>query len=218
LHSDAGFANDVRHGLGEGRQVCRNSNNTAQTGAAVVEHPIRLQISALSRTGHRPGTHLFHAMRLNVNAREHELDPAPHEVLADTLSDRLSLTGTKIACGRGECGACTVLLDGAPVYSCLTLTIACDGSRVETVEGIGTPQAMHPVQDAFVSCDAVQCGFCTPGQIMSAVALLRRDTNPDDQAIERAMSGNLCRCGTYPNIVRAIHAAAAVMNQQGVAR
>ena len=156
-------------------------------------------------------------MHLSVNGRDHHLTPAAHELLADTLRERLSLTGTKVACARGECGACTVLLDGEPVYSCLTLTIACDGSRVETVEGLGTPHELHPVQEAFVAFDAVQCGFCTPGQIMAAVALLRRDGEPDDDTIRSAMSGNLCRCGTYPNIVRAIHAASHVLRERATA-
>ena len=152
-------------------------------------------------------------MQLTINGTGYELTPGDDETLASTLR-RLSLVGTKIACGRGECGACSVLLDGVPVYSCLTLTIACDGAAVETIEGLGSPGALHPVQEAFVAFDAVQCGFCTPGQIMSAVALLRQNANPDDEAIRSAMSGNLCRCGTYPNIVRAIHAASRALQER----
>jgi xanthine dehydrogenase YagT iron-sulfur-binding subunit len=148
-------------------------------------------------------------MKLIVNAVERNVDPVPGESLAGTLRGRLQLMGTKIACGRGECGACTVLLDGIPVYACLTLTIACAGSRVTTIEGLADGQRLHAVQQAFVDHDAVQCGFCTSGQVLAATALLEHDPDPDDEHIRRAMSGNLCRCGTYPRILAAIHAAAA---------
>jgi aerobic-type carbon monoxide dehydrogenase small subunit (CoxS/CutS family) len=150
-------------------------------------------------------------MKLTVNARHHDISAGPAETLAGTLRGRLHLTGTKVACARGECGACTVLLDGQPVYACLTLTMACDGAEVQTVEGLAGEGRLHAVQEAFVAHDAVQCGFCTPGQVMSAVALLRRDPDPDDEAIRVAMSGNLCRCGTYPRIVAAIRAASRSM-------
>src|SRR3954471_24725172 len=141
---------------------------------------------------------------LKVNGRTHEVDVAPDERLLTTIRDRLELTGTKLVCGRGECGACTVLLDGRVAYSCLTLTHACADVRVTTIEGLGTPSALHRVQDAFARHDAAQCGFCTPGQILAAVALLESNPAPDDDAIRRGMSGNLCRCGTYPNIRLAI--------------
>lgn len=119
------------------------------------------------------------------------------------------MRGTKVACDRGECGACTVLLDGDPVYACLVLTVAASGRRVTTIEGFGAGVGEpHEVQRAFVECDAVQCGFCTPGQVVSAIALLDRDPQPDEAAIAEAMSGNLCRCGTYPAIRKAILLAA----------
>lgn len=150
-------------------------------------------------------------MEFTVNGRPVTLAPEPGESLAATLRGRLQLMGTKVACARGECGACTVLLDGEAVYSCLTLTLACEGARVATIEGLADGDRLHPVQEAFVAQDAVQCGFCTPGQIMSAVALLASDPDPSEQAIRRAMSGNLCRCGTYPKIVKAIRSAAQTM-------
>jgi len=148
-------------------------------------------------------------MRVTINGRSRELSPEPLESLATTLRERLQLTGTKVACERGECGACTVLVDGAAVYACLTLTARVDGATVVTVEGLAPPGALHPLQEAFIRHDATQCGFCTPGQLMSAAALLAREPTPSDAAIARAMNGNLCRCGTYPKIVAAIREVAA---------
>ncbi len=153
-------------------------------------------------------------MRLTVNDKAKDVTPEPGESLLTTLRDRLFLTGAKPGCERGECGACTVLLNGEPVYACLTLTQACDGETVTTVEGVARGEALHPLQEAFIAHDAVQCGFCTPGQVMAAVALLARDPAPSDAAIAEAMSGNLCRCGTYPKIARAIRSAAAAALQQ----
>ncbi len=147
-------------------------------------------------------------MRLIVNGASHEVAAPDHERLLTTLRERLHLTGTKLVCGRGECGACTVLLDGAPAYSCLTLTVACNGREIATIEGLAGDGKLHPVQQAFIDHDALQCGFCTPGQILAAVALLDRTPNPSETDVRRGMSGNLCRCGTYPKIVRAVLAAA----------
>ncbi len=151
-------------------------------------------------------------LRLSVNDTSHELEIAGHETLLGVLRDRLSLTGAKLSCGRGECGACTVLLaqDGTrarPVYSCITLAAACENASVTTIEGLGRDGA-HPLQQAFVAHDAVQCGYCTPGQILAAVALLADNPTPTVTEIQAAMSGNLCRCGTYPKIVSAIQEAA----------
>ena len=154
-------------------------------------------------------------MRLRVNGRVREVVAPDHESLLVTLRDRLALTGAKPACERGECGACTVHVDGEPVYACLALTVACEGAEVTTIEGLaGGPggEALHPVQRAFIECDAVQCGYCTPGQVMAAAALLRRSPQPTDDEIAAAMSGNLCRCGTYPRIAQAIRRAAAEMH------
>jgi xanthine dehydrogenase YagT iron-sulfur-binding subunit len=148
-------------------------------------------------------------MRLTVNGRVNDLDPAPALTLLELLRDRLSLTGTKLVCDRGECGACTVQLDGEIVYSCLTLAAACDGASVVTVEGLATGGAeLAPLQRAFIAKDAAQCGFCTPGQLIAAHTLLARNAHPTDDEILAAMSGNLCRCGTYPKILAAIRAVA----------
>lgn len=152
-------------------------------------------------------------MQFTLNGRIREVEAAPFESLATTLRDRLEMLGTKVSCERGECGACTVLMDGAPVYSCIILTNACQDRTVTTIEGVapagGGVGGLHRVQEAFIAHDAVQCGFCTPGQVMAAIALLERNPNPDDETIRRAMSGNLCRCGTYPKILAAVKSVAA---------
>jgi len=152
-------------------------------------------------------------MQLTVNGTAQEIDVTGSETLLTVLRDRLNLTGTKFSCGRGECGACTVLLASSAqprraVYSCLTLAAACAGASVTTIEGIGDPGQLHPLQDAFIAHDAVQCGFCTPGQILAAVALLDRNAAPREPQIRAALSGNLCRCGTYPKIIKAVRDAA----------
>ena len=139
-------------------------------------------------------------MRLTVNGDGHELDPPVDRTLAETLRDDLGLTGTKIACGEGHCGACTVLLDGIPQLSCITLVHTVGDREVTTIEGLRG----HPLVDAFVRCDALQCGFCTPGQIVSACALVAANPAPSRDEIRHAMAGNLCRCGTYPRIEEAI--------------
>jgi xanthine dehydrogenase YagT iron-sulfur-binding subunit len=150
-------------------------------------------------------------MRLTINTGEHELALNGHETLLVVLRDRLQLTGTKLGCARGECGACTVLVDGRPYYSCLTLAAGCAGQSITTIEGLASGDSLHPLQRAFIEHDALQCGYCTPGQLLSAAALLARDEAPSEDAVRRAMSGNLCRCGTYPKIARAVQAAAAAI-------
>ncbi len=152
-------------------------------------------------------------MRLTINGTARDILPPPEESLLTTLRDRLFLTGAKQGCDRGECGACTVLVAGEPVYACLALTVAYEGAEITTVEGLAHGDTLHPLQEAFIAHDAVQCGFCTPGQLMAARALLERAPAPSDAEIDEAMSGNLCRCGTYPRIRQAIHAAASTMRE-----
>ncbi len=147
-------------------------------------------------------------LTFRVNRQEVTLRLPAHRSLLDTLRDTLGLTGTKKVCNEGDCGACTVLVDGTPVYSCLTLAVACAGKHVETIEGLAQDGELHPVQQAFIDHDAYQCGFCTPGQVMSLVGLLRRDPSPTENDVKRAVTGNLCRCGAYTNIVAAGLAAA----------
>jgi xanthine dehydrogenase YagT iron-sulfur-binding subunit len=139
-----------------------------------------------------------------VNGERRELTVDPRVTLLDALRERLDLTGTKKGCDRGQCGACTVHVDGRRVLSCLTLAASVHRKEITTIEGLAAGDDLHPVQQAFVSHDAFQCGFCTSGQIMSAVAVIREGRARDDTEIREAMSGNICRCGAYPNIIDAI--------------
>lgn len=146
-------------------------------------------------------------LALKVNGERHELDVAADRRLVDVLRDELGLLGTKLACGEGACGACAVLLDGRPVASCILLAAAAEGHAVTTIEGLSR-DGLTALQEAFVAEDALQCGFCTPGQVVAATALLERSPRPTPDEIRAAMAGNLCRCGAYPKIERAIlHAA-----------
>lgn len=161
-----------------------------------------------------------HRIVLDINGQAVALEVQARVTLLDALREHLHFTGTKKGCDRGQCGACTVLVEGRRVNSCLTLAVMCEGRPITTVEGLGTPDDLHPVQAAFVACDAFQCGYCTPGQICATVALLdearagrashvtrdlaRAGEPLSDDEIRERMSGNLCRCGAYPNIVRAV--------------
>ena len=144
---------------------------------------------------------------LNVNGQRRSLTIAPWTTLLDALRDHLDLTGTKKGCDHGQCGACTVLVDGRRLVSCLTFAVMKDGAKITTVEGLATDGALHPVQQAFIDHDAFQCGYCTPGQICSAVALIAEGKAKTAEEIRELMSGNICRCGAYPNIVAAIQQA-----------
>jgi xanthine dehydrogenase YagT iron-sulfur-binding subunit len=149
------------------------------------------------------------SIAVKVNGREHRLKVDPRTTLLDLLREYLDLTGAKKGCDRGECGACTVHLEGRRVNSCLLLAASCDGRDVTTVEGLAAPDGtLHPVQAAFIDHDGFQCGFCTPGQIMSAVACIHEGHTRTDAEIREWMSGNLCRCSAYPQIVAAVRAAA----------
>jgi xanthine dehydrogenase YagT iron-sulfur-binding subunit len=144
------------------------------------------------------------AVVLVVNGKKHEVPLEPRVSLLDALREHLGLTGSKKGCDQGTCGACTVWVDGRRVLACLTLAVACEGREVTTIEGLSSGGDLHPMQAAFIERDAFQCGYCTPGQIMSAVALLEEDHAGDDAQIAEWMSGNICRCAAYPNIRAAI--------------
>ncbi len=145
-------------------------------------------------------------IRFVLNGKEIEVEVPPHWTLLRLLREKLGLTGTKEGCGIGECGACTVLLDGLAVNSCLILVPKVEGRRVETVEGLGSRESLHPLQRSFIEHGAVQCGFCTPGMLMSAKALLEKNPKPTREEIKEAISGNLCRCTGYQQIMEAIEA------------
>ena len=146
--------------------------------------------------------------RLTVNGRRHEIEAEPGDSLLSLLRDDLVLTGTKYGCGEGQCGACTVLVDGRAVRSCVTRAAAVDGRAITTIEGLAEHGRLHPVQEAFLEVEALQCGYCTPGMIMAAVGLLREHPDPSEADVARLLDRNICRCGTYPRIVRAVRLAA----------
>jgi xanthine dehydrogenase YagT iron-sulfur-binding subunit len=146
---------------------------------------------------------------LHVNGRDHRLSLDPRVTLLDALREQLHLTGTKKGCDHGQCGACTVLVDGRRIYSCLTLAVMQAGARITTIEGLADGDRLHPVQEAFIKHDAFQCGYCTSGQICSAVGLLSEGHAKTDDEVRELMSGNICRCGAYPNIVAAVQDARA---------
>ena len=144
------------------------------------------------------------AVTLTVNKKRHSLKLDPRTTLLDCLRENMHITGTKKGCDHGQCGACTVHVNGRRVNSCLTLAVMHDGDEITTIEGLGQPDNLHPLQAAFIDCDAYQCGYCTSGQLMSAAALLHEPCGHDIDDVREAMSGNICRCGAYPNIIAAI--------------
>ena len=144
---------------------------------------------------------------LKVNGDAYNLTVDTRMTLLEAIREKIGLTGTKDGCGVGECGTCTVLMDGKPIYSCLMLAVEADGKEILTIEGLATPEGLHPIQKAFIEHGAVQCGFCTPGMILSAKALLDENPNPTKEEIKEAISGNLCRCTGYQKIIEAIEEA-----------
>ena len=150
-------------------------------------------------------------IELSINGETRELAVEPNATLAEVIRDQVGLTGTKEACGTGECGTCTVLIDGRPILSCLTLAVDCRNQAILTIEGLSEGDTLTPVQQAFQDCGAIQCGFCTPGMVLSTTALLKANPHPSTPEIQKALEGHLCRCTGYNKIVEAVrHAAAAV--------
>jgi nicotinate dehydrogenase subunit A len=155
---------------------------------------------------------------LRVNGREHRVNAEPGDSLLAVLRDDLSLTGSKFGCGEGHCGACTIQLDGQATRSCVTRIGAVGARPITTIEGLGARGQLHPVQQAFIDAEAFQCGYCTPGMVMAVIGLLQATPNPTGADIARILDRNACRCGTYPRIVKAIHAAAAQLRGVGAGR
>jgi xanthine dehydrogenase YagT iron-sulfur-binding subunit len=185
------------------RRDLMRSSAIAAAGAAIV--PMDSAGAAESASKHFEALAMVH---VEINGVDHQLELQPRVTLLDMLRERLQLTGTKKGCNRGECGACTVLLDGRRVNACLVLAVAADGRKVTTIEGLANGPHLHPVQQAFIDHDAFQCGFCTCGQIMSAVGCIAEGHTGSNAEIREWMSGNICRCSAYPQIAAAVEAAA----------
>jgi aerobic-type carbon monoxide dehydrogenase small subunit (CoxS/CutS family) len=181
---------------------------TGALGTAVI--PELLGQSIATRKGRVP-VYERKTITLTVNGRKVGLEVEANETLLEVLRDKLGLTGAKRVCDRGECGGCTVLLDGAPVYACMFLAVRADGRTVKTVEGLADGDKLHPVQEAFIEEDGYQCGFCTPGFLMTTSAFLEKNPAPSPHEIKQALAGNLCRCGNYAKIYGAVEAAAKKM-------
>jgi xanthine dehydrogenase YagT iron-sulfur-binding subunit len=182
-------------------------------GAAVVPKMLAQEMAAIDTEKGKIPVYTKKEISLTVNGKKHTLVVEPQETLLDLLRERLHLTGTKKICNQGECGGCTVLLDGDPVYSCLYLAIRADGKSVQTIEGLADGTKLHPVQQAFIDEDAYQCGFCTPGFIMASAGFLTTKQNPNLDEIKAGLSGNICRCGNYRHIYEAVSAAAKKMGR-----
>jgi xanthine dehydrogenase YagT iron-sulfur-binding subunit len=189
------------------RKFLKTSGTTAAAGVISAYLPAH-ESDALGRTPEKEisTTTIEGAVpiTLRINGKDHKLSIDPRTTLLDCIRETVTLTGTKKGCDHGQCGACTVHVNGKRVLSCLNLALMHDGHEITTIEGLGTPDALHPMQAAFLATDGYQCGYCTSGQIMSAVALLNEPCGPDDAAVKELMSGNICRCGAYANIVAAI--------------
>ncbi|HMA29672.1 MAG TPA: (2Fe-2S)-binding protein [Thermoanaerobaculia bacterium] len=197
-HPPDGTSGVTRRGLIKG---IATAVTAASTGATALLVETRRELQAANPSGPM-------AVSVTVNGALKTGSFEPRTTLAEALRDAWGLTGTKVGCDRGACGACTVLLDGLAVNSCLTLVHDADGRKVTTVEGLGSPEAMAPIQKAFVDADALQCGFCTPGLVVSCAGLLAKNARPSAHDVREAVAGNLCRCGTYAGVFAACEAAA----------
>src|ERR1700758_1295571 len=189
------------------RQFLLTTGSTVAAGVIAAYAPAEMSAAeATPATASAYGAAVEGAVpiRLRINGKDHELRVDPRTTLLDCLRETISLTGTKKGCDHGQCGACTVHVNGRRINSCLTLAVMHEGDEITTIEGLGQPGNLHPMQASFVEHDGYQCGYCTSGQIMSAVALLKEPIGPSDADVKELMSGNICRCGAYPNIVAAI--------------
>jgi len=188
------------------REFLSTTGTTAAATFIAGYMPLTANASAETETSGAGGPTIDGVMpiTLRINGKDRQLRVDPRTTLLDCIRESVLLTGTKKGCDHGQCGACTVHVNGRRVVSCLSLALMHDGEEITTIEGLGTPEAMHPMQASFLACDGYQCGYCTSGQIMSAVALLKEPCGPDDASVKELMSGNICRCGAYANIVAAI--------------
>jgi aerobic-type carbon monoxide dehydrogenase small subunit (CoxS/CutS family) len=191
--------------LGFSRRSFLKGAGVAATGTAVLNSGLLGQASEPRSNVIGPDAT---SVALNINGAVRHVSIEPRTTLAEALRHELHLTGTKIVCDRGSCSACTVMLDGMPVNSCTTFALDAVDRKITTIEGLGNPEHLHPVQAAFVEHDGMQCGYCTPGMVMSCAALLERNPNPASADVQQAISGNICRCGTYPKVVEAVLATA----------
>jgi xanthine dehydrogenase YagT iron-sulfur-binding subunit len=193
------------------RAFLRNTGSTAAAVIIGVSGPAHLNITpegdSAPEIADDPNIEGAVPITLRINGKDRQLRVDPRTTLLDCIRETVALTGTKKGCDHGQCGACTVHVNGRRVNSCLSLALMHDGEEITTIEGLGTPDALHPMQAAFIAHDGFQCGYCTSGQIMSGVALLKEPCGPDDVAVKELMSGNICRCGAYANIVAAIQKA-----------
>src|ERR1700741_4748664 len=185
------------------REFLLTAGSTVAAGVIAAYRPAHASAVAAAGTAAPAGENGV-PVTLRINGQDHSLRIDPRTTLLDCLRETVALTGTKKGCDHGQCGACTVHVNGRRVLSCLNFAVMHDGEEITTIEGLGTPEAMHPMQEAFFTHDAYQCGYCTSGQIMSAVALLKEPCGPEDAAVKELMSGNICRFGAYANIVAAI--------------
>jgi xanthine dehydrogenase YagT iron-sulfur-binding subunit len=200
---------DTMHTVQTRGAVTRRSflSQMGAAGVAATAAPLAARAAQSVDAGTLPAAErVEHAIpiALQINGTRHWITVDPRTTLLDGLRETLSLTGTKKGCDHGQCGACTVHVNGRRINSCLTLAVMHEGDTITTIEGLGDPETLHPMQAAFVEHDGYQCGYCTSGQIMSAVALLKEPCGPKDADVKELMSGNICRCGAYPNIVAAI--------------
>jgi aerobic carbon-monoxide dehydrogenase small subunit len=156
----------------------------------------------------------IHTIQITVNSQSYSLQVQPNWTLAHVLREQLGLTGTKIACDEGACGACTVLIEGETVLSCMTLAVECNNIRIQTIEGLSQGDRLHPIQDAWLEEHGAQCGFCSPGMIMTAKAFLEENPDPTERDVRRAMSGNICRCANYDHIVKSVMAGAKKLKER----
>ena len=194
---------DNSHGFS--RRSFLKGAGVAATGTAVLNSGLLGQASETHSNVIGPDAT---SVALNINGSVKHVPVEPRTTLAEALRHELHLTGTKIVCDRGSCSACTVMLDGMPVNSCSTFALDAVDRKITTIEGLGNPEHLHPIQAAFVEHDGMQCGYCTPGMVMSCAALLERNPDPAAADVQQAISGNICRCGTYPKVVEAVLATA----------